>query len=160
MNIMSGLPEQIEVKMLTESGAGLIGSPSKNNPAELYTLDLQYPLNQKVTRRQKRVFDIFFSLGLLLFGWIFIFLQTNKHRFLLNVWACLRGSKSWVGYSTQIARELKIPIVKPGILTPTAVSQGAETLDLSNQIISYYALYYSVWMDLDVCLKNISKLDS
>ncbi|MBK9642926.1 MAG: hypothetical protein IPO72_17035 [Saprospiraceae bacterium] len=74
--------------------------------------------------------------------------------------ACLRGSKSWVGDSTQIARELKIPIVKPGILAPTAVSQGVETLDLANQIVNYYALYYSVWMDLDVCLKNISNLDA
>jgi GT2 family glycosyltransferase len=160
MHIMSGLPEQIEVKMLTESGTGLIGSPSKNSPAELYTLDLQYPLNQKVTRRQKRVFDICFSLGLLMFGWIFIFLQSNKYRFLQNIWACLIGSKSWVGYSPELAQELKIPVIKKGILAPTAVTQSAETLDLSHQITTYYALYYSVWMDLDVCLKNINKLDA
>jgi lipopolysaccharide/colanic/teichoic acid biosynthesis glycosyltransferase len=95
-----------------------------------------------------------------MFGWIFIFLQSNKYRFLQNIWACLIGSKSWVGYSPELAQELKIPVIKKGILAPTAVTQSAETLDLSHQITTYYALYYSVWMDLDVCLKNINKLDA
>jgi lipopolysaccharide/colanic/teichoic acid biosynthesis glycosyltransferase len=145
--------------MITESGQGIIGSPSKNNPGELYTFEVQYNLLQKIYLRQKRIFDLFFSLSVFIFSWLIILIQHNKLKFLSNLYEVIVGKKTWVGYSKEIAEKYQLPIIKTGIIIPNIGMMEHHFEVLSEPIIRNYAWNYSVWMDLDICLKAINQLD-
>src|SRR6185436_503561 len=98
LDIMKDLSEQVDYKIMTESGSGIIGSSSKNNRGEIYSLDLDYNLSQKVYIRQKRLFDLMFSLILLAFIWLLVFVFKAKKQFIKNLFAVIRGKYTWVSY--------------------------------------------------------------
>lgn len=159
LSFINLIPAPVEFKMITESGQGIIGSPSKNNPGELYTFEVQYNLLQKIYLRQKRIFDLFFSLSVFIFSWLIILIQHNKLKFLSNLYEVIIGKKTWVGYSKEIAEKYQLPIIKTGIIIPNIDKMEHQLEELNEPMIRNYAWNYSVWMDLDICLKAINQLD-
>lgn len=84
IDIMSQVPEEVEIRILTASGSGIIGSTDKNQQGELMTFDLTYNLQKIRYRRQKRFFDVMFSLLVLFFSWILVFFRKTKGVFLIS----------------------------------------------------------------------------
>jgi len=69
-----------------------------------------------------------------------------------------KGRKTWIGYCPEDHLLSELPTVKPGILSqgiPEAMPYQNSEVHMINYI---YAREYSVWKDIDVFLKNISKL--
>lgn len=158
--VMVMLQGKVDFKILAEAGQGIIGSSSKNSPGEIYTFELDHNLGQKVYQRQKRLFDIAFSLLLFLFSWLLIFSYKRKMGFLKNCWHVLNGMKTWVSYQDMAVLSEKLPLIKPGICSPLPRGLQPEFGELAAQWAGHYAWNYSVWTDLDICLKNFQNLDT
>ena len=63
---MTRLGPSISYKIVPEESLSIIGSSSKNEPGELYTIDIRYNIAQPGQRRNKRVLDFGICLLLLL----------------------------------------------------------------------------------------------
>ncbi|MBK9272192.1 MAG: glycosyltransferase [Saprospiraceae bacterium] len=159
MQIMGALPEKTEIRLLTNSKNAIIGSSSKESPGELHALDFRYHIELTSYKRQKRWFDLFFSFWIVAFLPVFIFLQKEKMQFLSNIYLVISGKKSWVGLPHDFTHKMSISNLKIGVLTALPFGQNVENHLFSEQYLIHYALYYSVWMDLDICIRNIQSLD-
>jgi GT2 family glycosyltransferase len=159
LEIMKELSPLVNYKIMSESGAGIIGSPSKNNKGEIYSLDLDYNLSQKVYIRQKRLFDLMFSLVLLSFSWLFVFVFNNKKQYLKNILRIIMGKLTWVSYHRNNDPDIYLPLMKPGILYPVPSASHVLSGEFETHLLSMYAWNYSVWSDLEICLRDFQKLD-
>lgn len=148
-----------DFKILTASGSGIVGSSSKDHPGDIYALELDYHLSQKVFQRQKRLFDVLFACLHLSFIWILIFLYKNKKQYVLNVFKVLTNQCSWVSYNRLKTKELNLPPLKNGILQAFQMDSQQFLQEIAIQMVHNYAWNYTVWMDLDICLKDFLKLD-
>lgn len=159
LDLMKNLNDRVEFKIMTESSAGIIGSSSRHNRGEIYSLDLEYNLAQRVFIRQKRLFDFLFSTLLFCFSWLLIFVFNSKKQFMLNVMQVMSGQLTWVSYQKQEAPKSNLPYIKPGILYPVPASEHILSAEFEEQLLSMYAWNYSVWTDLEICLRDFHKLD-
>lgn len=86
-----------QIKIAPESSETIIGSDSKNEPGELFTVDVKFHLSQPHNRRKKRIMDMIIAVfALLLFP--FLCLSTRGRNIVLNSFSVLLGLKTWVGY--------------------------------------------------------------
>lgn len=159
LSFMSNMKDLINYKIMTASGSGIISSPSKNNQGEILSLELEYNLSKPVYLRQKRLFDIWFSIMLMIFSWMVIFIFKNKRQFLKNISSVILGKRTWVSYQQSPEPLDNLPVIKPGILVPIHNNERIVIKELEAQLLSMYAWNYSVWNDLDICLRNFHKLD-
>ncbi|MBK8484568.1 MAG: glycosyltransferase [Saprospiraceae bacterium] len=159
LNLMTDLKDEVNYKIMTESGSGIIGSSSKNDRGEIFSLDLDYNLSQRVYLRQKRLFDVFFTMILFVFFWLFIFLFESKKQFLLNLYYVLIGKLTWVSYQTKDSIKARLPIIKQGVIFPVQHIEHILTKEFESQLLTMYAWNYSIWTDLDICLRDFQKLD-
>ncbi len=159
MDIMKDLNEVVDYKIMTEAGTGIVGSSSKNDRGEIYSLDLDYNIAQKVYKRQKRLFDVLFSMVFIGFIWLFIFLYKNKIQLIQNIYQVIQGKLTWVSYSQNATKKENLPFIKPGILYPVTSNEHFFSKDFEAQILTMYAWNYSVWTDLEICLRDFLKLD-
>lgn len=159
IDIMSQVPEEVEIRILTASGSGIIGSTDKNQQGELMTFDLTYNLQKIRYRRQKRFFDVMFSLLVLFFSWILVFFQKNKGRFFLNIVHVVLGLKTWVNPRLDEQAGVVNPVWRPGVVEPLNEFQQAAGKEFVEEVYKNYLWNYSIWMDLDICIKEINHLD-
>ncbi len=140
---MMHLNKRIEFKILPENVNSIIGSSDKNSPGELYTGDTRFQINTPTNKRNKRVFDIFLSLLLLLATPIWIF---GKNNFLIlkNIFPVLFGKKTWVGYEND--SEKKLPQLKTYVVTPSFKFKNL-TSETMGEINYFYAKDYSPQSD-------------
>jgi len=159
LDIMKDLSELVDYKIMTESGSGIIGSSSKYVRGEIYSLDLDYNLSQKVYIRQKRLFDLLFSLVLLGFIWLLLFVFNAKQQFIKNLLGVFSGKYTWVSYQNNEMRKVNLPVIKSGILYPVPSVEHILAKDFEDQLLTMYAWNYSIWTDLEICLRDFQKLD-
>lgn len=159
LQLMIQLKNRIQFKILTEAGEGIVGSSSRNEKGEIYSFELDYNLAQKMYQRQKRLFDVLFAFVLLLFSWILVFIFSDKIRFFKNIFSVLLNKQTWVSYNNHNALKQNLPLIKNGILCPAAEQEYLGSNEWTQQVIHNYAWNYSVWMDLDICLRQFQKLD-
>jgi GT2 family glycosyltransferase len=114
MHIMSVLGGKVEYKIISEGSNVIIGSNSKNTSGELYTLDINFHLNQPQYKRTKRLTDIVLSFFFLITAPIVVWLVQHKTGFIKNAFKVLWGKKTWVGYSK--VNEKDLPKIKPAVL--------------------------------------------
>ncbi len=157
--VMGMLQGKVDFKILSEAGQGIIGSSSKHSRGEIYTFELDHNLGQKVYQRQKRLFDICFSLILFLFSWLLIFMYKKRMGFINNCWLVLKGTKTWVSYQDIDVISDRLPMVKPGICSPVPRELLPGSRDVASQWARHYAWNYSVWTDFDICLRDFQNLD-
>jgi GT2 family glycosyltransferase len=152
MTWMTRLGPAVSYKIVPEESLSIIGSSSKNEPGELYTIEIRYNIAQPGQRRNKRVFDLLVCLGLLATFPIWLIFSSNRGVFLKNWLAVFSGKKTWVGYA---AHEQKpaLPKLKPGVFSPLDELKGLTINDNAIGRLNFlFAKDWNVWRDLDIIL--------
>jgi hypothetical protein len=144
MEVMSHLSgRSVQFKIVPEGSHFVIGSNSKDERGELFTLDLSFTIENLEIRRKKRILDlglvaVFFLLSPLL-------LMLKKGRFLMTHWfKVLWGKETWVSYANRPNTDY-LPRLKPGCLYPGMLYANAE---LESAVNLNYARDYHVYQDL------------
>jgi GT2 family glycosyltransferase len=154
MKQMMLLDTKLSFKIAGDDSLSIIGSNSKNSSGELYNVNIKYNLADGYYKHIKRVFD--FSVGLTLFVLSPVLLVVNKFRLIAyfkNILQLIFGMKTLVGYSGSLADYQNLPELNSCILqVPEDSNDGAQVENL------YYARDYSVWIDLEILVKNLNKL--
>lgn len=150
---------RIEYKIAPPESVFIIGSNSVNTQGELYLLEMN-TIEKSANRRNKRLFDIAVSIILLIFSPLLVFANKKPLNFIANIFQVLVGKKSWVGFSNKYDLHLKLPKIKPGILSSADLIES-ENFDVNTYVNLdlLYAKNYSVDEDLQILLKNLNKLD-
>jgi hypothetical protein len=146
---------QIEYKIAPPESMSIIGSSSINTSGDIYVIQVN-AITTNQNRRNKRIFDVGFSILAIITFPIFIW-TTNPLKYFKNCFNVLFGKKSWVGlHPMQKNNPLSL---KPGIFFPT---DGLKIKQLSDEVIekanNVYAHDYKVELDLRIFLKSISHL--
>ncbi len=142
--------EQVQLKIAPESSEFIIGSDSKNEPGELFTLEVKYQLSEYHMLRRKRIFDVLVTV-LLIFRAIIAFgyplFRSSRWRYVFGcIPKVLLGKMTWVSYYGQLSSE-KLPVLKPGVVSSAGVWTGSE---FEADVNHLYAKDYEVWQDLDI----------
>lgn len=150
---MTRLGPAVAYKIVPEESMSIIGSSNKNEPGELYTIDIRYNIAQPGQRRNKRVFDFGVCLLLLPGAPLWLLFSQKRSVLLKNWWPVLRGGKTWVAYAKH-AQNGALPKLKVGVFSP---SDGLPDLTLGEATIGrlnfLYAKDWNVWRDLEILIR-------
>lgn len=156
---MTHLESRVSFKIGGDDSLSIIGSNNKNQPGELYALDVNYNLSSELAVRFKRIFDIIFTLVIMpLLPVLWVLNAFNLHIF-YNIFYVLIGKATWVGYGGEFADYSFLPAIKKAVVRfPLSEKMLVYTEDHFKRMNMAYAKEYNVWMDLKVLIKNIFKL--
>lgn len=149
----------IEYKIAPPESVSIIGSNSIDTAGDLYVVNVN-AISKERNKRNKRLFDLVFSLAILLSYPVSVWFIENKGRVLVNIFKVLGGKYSWVGYH-EINSEyyLGLPVIKNGILRTTDaldyIDEKPEVIDRLNML---YARDYSLMKDIEILMKSFKKL--
>jgi GT2 family glycosyltransferase len=143
----------VHFKIVPEESVFIIGSNSKDEPGDFYTLEVNLALNKPIQLRKKRAFDIAASLFILFISPLLVLLVRNKLQFFPNIIKVLWGEKTWVGYASG-ANEHLLPKIKPCVVTTMPKSQTVN-LTTIQKLNFLYAKEYSIEKDLTILLKSL-----
>jgi GT2 family glycosyltransferase len=146
----------LEFKIAPPESLSIIGSNSIDTAGELYVIDVNN-VGRPENKRNKRFLDILVSLFLLLFFWLFIWIQTKKLNFIGNIFRVLTGFYTWVGYG-KISRD-DLPEIRPSVLTPADNLPSDAGDDRVNKAFLNYATNYRMENDLQIIYSNMGRLD-
>lgn len=142
--------ENIDFKIAPEDGLSIIGSNSIHTRGDLYTVGIN-AIGTAQNRRNKRMFDLFFSTLLILIIPLLMVFQRKPLSFLRNVFQVWIGKKSWVGYYLPENANTQLPKIKKSVLSPL---DGMKSKTNNRKIIDdlnlLYARDYSIWKDLNI----------
>lgn len=154
---MGEMSDEVNFKIVPEDSLYIIGSNSKNTNGELYTVDISLALAITSNQDKKRLFDVLFSLVLLLMSPLVLFIAKNKGGYLRNIFRVFAGKRSWVGYFRHESAA-SLPQIPKGVLSPAGLDTDA-TLSIDAGIINFrYARDYSLSNDLEIILSNLQGL--
>lgn len=153
-----GRPE-VMFKIVPEESLFIIGSHSKNSPGDFYTLEFNLALAKPFEQQKKRLFDLSFSLLLVLFLPVLIVLVRNRIGFLNNWLAVISGNKTWVGYALTSGNQV-LPGLKSGVLSPLDRNAAARNVNevTAKKLNFLYAKDYSVEKDFVILIKSLRNL--
>lgn len=154
MNRLQDRP--LEFKIAPEDALSLIGGNAIFTADDLYTIPLQ-PVYQPRNRRRKRAFDIVSAMLLLLLLPVDVWFVDDKGTFVRNIFAVLRGRKSWVGLSvTSSESEMPLPegVLAPADAYPDCTFSG-EMLRRTEEL---YAREYHVRNDMTIVTRGFRRL--
>ena len=160
MDYISKLGSIVSYKIISKNTQSLISSDSKNTKGELIHFNIPYRLTDIVYKRQKRIFDIAFSLLVFLCLPILLWIQKDKLQFVKNCWNVLIGNFSWVGYQVDKQEKYNLPKMKNNLIQVDSDHSKYQNEILEKYILSNYAQNYTIWSDFNLCLQNITQLDS
>ena len=150
--------ERVDFKIAPEDSLSIIGSNSINTKGELYTVDIN-TVDKPANRRSKRLFDGLTALLFFLFYPVLAWFVEKPGGFLKNIFRVLSGVCSWVGYDESASEKVHLPLLKPGVLSPSdgmkAKVTDAETRQKLNVL---YARDYSVAKDINLIWSAFKKL--
>jgi GT2 family glycosyltransferase len=159
MRYMSEITQRnLDFKIAQPDSLFLIGSNSVNTSGELYMLEIN-AIDSKQNRRFKRVNDLLLSFVFLVFSPALILFQQRKQNYFKNIFLVLIGKKAIVGYYPVSSTKL-LPKIKPGILNPFNDNNITHTEITREKLNLIYARDFSVFTDLRIISKNLSKLGS
>ena len=156
MELMSRHGKDVRFRIVPEDALSILSSNSKNKKGELFTIPLQYQLNEEKYRFQKRVFDLLCGVGLLILCPVLIFFFDNRSAFIKNIIDLLTGNITLVSYASH-PHNYRLPELAPGVLScstqpaATAEEQWFENMN--------YARYYYLGMDWDILIHKFKQLD-
>ncbi len=142
-----------EFKIAPPESLFIIGSSSVDNAGDIYTIGLN-TINLPVNKRNKRVFDLLFSILFLCCFPILVLLSGSFFQLLLNILNVLFGKNSWVGYEGDAKG---LPKIKKGILFPSDALSMRVDASTTEKLDMLYAKDYKVYNDLNIALKAIRK---
>ena len=149
----------IEFKIVPEGSAFVIGSNSKDKPGDYYSYEVELSIVKYESLTNKRIFDIIASLILLVSLPLNIFFVRKKGSFISNIFSVLSGNKTWVSFSSENNSIMKLPKLKPGVLSPANETKH-KTLDEATKMrLDYiYAKDYDLTKDLSIFFNGFSNL--
>lgn len=148
IDLMVDLNTAVSYKIVPANSDYVIGSNDKDAQGDLYTIDIKLNITERYNIRNKRIFDICFSLGFLCLSPLLIWWTQNPGQALKNAFGCLFGRTTWVGYKNVF--DVKLPKIKKGIIAPSEAKTPINDYQ--------YAKDYWVFLDLKIVLSTISKL--
>jgi len=156
MSLMSHeMNEKVRFKIIPESGDFIIGSHSKNANGEFYGVDLSHVLNDKATRFQKRILDIFLCFIFVLFAPFLLFKNTFFKIVFSNFFDCLKGRKTWVGYNNQ-SKNQHLPALNPCVFdNAILLNQELRNNQMLKNLNIMYASHYNIYNDINIVVKLI-----
>ena len=143
----------IDYKIAPPESMYLIGSNSIHNAGELYMVEAN-SINQTQQKRNKRLFDIGFSFGLLLLLPIVMWFSKKPFGLIKNTFKVLFNQKTWVGFDVETQKKQLVPKIKSGVI-PVSITCKTEKIE---QINLLYAKNYEVSTDWKHCIKNFVHL--
>ena len=151
---MTRLGPSVAYKIVPEESFSIIGSSSKDEPGELYTIAIRYNIAQPGQRRNKRVFDILFCLLLLALSPLVLLFSKKRKTLLQNWWPVFYGKKTWVAYANS-AENANLPRLKTGAFTvvdglPKETQSNEQTTARLNFL---WAKDWNTWRDLEILFK-------
>lgn len=151
----------LEYKIAPPESPFIIGSNFLDDHGDVYLLDVK-AINTPVNRRNKRLFDVFFSAVVLLTFPIFMLITGSFIPLLRNAFSVMAGKLTWVGFagsSGKGANSLSNSSVRQGVLTPLDgllfPIEDAVTIDRLNVL---YAKDYTVDKDIRIVLRSLRQL--
>ncbi len=130
---------EVDFKIAPPESLSIIGSNSINTAGDLYVIDIN-SISKINNRRNKRVFDVFMSLLLLLSSPFTAFFVRNPGNFLINIFKVLVGIRSWSGYQPAESQDHKLPGIRKGVLYPM---DAYRKIELDDQTISRLNILYA-----------------
>jgi len=157
---MTKIGTRRDFKIVPQESLSIIGSNSRDLPGELYTIDINLNIDTPSGRRNKRMFDLLFSIFLLITLPLQLLLVKRFIGLIRNIVEVLIGKRSWVGYAHNNSPEEKnLPPLKTGVLSPL---DALKQTHLKNQMLSrlnlLYAKDYTVYKDLQIIAKAYRQL--
>ncbi len=150
---MAHIGPAVSYKIVPEESLSIIGSSSKDEPGELYTIDIRYNIAQPSHRRDKRLIDLCICLVLLatLPAWMIF---SGKRALLLKNWLLvLLGQKTWVGYTPNEQNDT-LPPLKPGVFSPVdALKDLKVNEETAARLNFFFAKDWEMERDLTVFVK-------
>ncbi len=147
-----------EYKIHLQGSQSFVGSNSSNTSGDLYVIDKSYKLSDFSQIRNKRIFDIFSSLFLILMFPITCLSVKKPGAFFVNCLRVLTGKLSWVGYSQGLIVS-KLPKLRPCVLQPYNILANYKPSDeVKKQINIAYAQNYNTMTDLTLMFNNFRYL--
>ena len=159
INWMTLIGSHIEYKILPEESLSIIGSSSKDTSGELYTIDVNFKIDQTLQRRNKRMLDLIVAFFLLITYPIQAIIVKHPESLWKNIWNVLIGKYTWVGYTPNEKHSKTLPKLRPGILSP--LDELRLQISKSNtlrQLNVLYAKNYKISLDLDIIFKGFRSL--
>ena len=154
---MAVLGSRIDFKILPQESLSIIGSSSKENPGELYTVDVRFNIIDDVAKRNKRLLDLFFALLFILTLPIMLLIVMERVNFVKNVGNVIIGRLSWVGYNSSPSNNL--PKLKKGVIPNDQSFTGKELTDNSKYKLNFiYAKDYQILKDIKLIIRNLQNL--
>ena len=154
IEVMSAFADQnIQLKIAPNKGEFIIGSSSKNDPGELFTLEVHYALAESYYKRRKRIFDVLVAVGLIAFmplGVFFLFAERWRILY-ANILAVLIGHKTWVSYQGLHSAAF-LPKLRQGVVW--ASGPWTETT-FEADVNHVYAKEYEVGKDVQLLINYI-----
>ena len=148
----------LSYKIVPEESVFIIGSNSKNEPGDYYTIDVKLALKSPEHQFNKRLLDLTVSAALLLLLPLVIWGIEKRSSFIKNLFGVFSGKLSWVGYSSGATNE-QLPHLRRGVLKPVDNYKGVELeVKAINRIDMAYARNYHFTKDLEIILKSINRL--
>lgn len=155
---MNKLCDSYQYKIGGENYIGVIGSNSKDHSGEFYTSDLQYRLDQPYSKRQKRVFDIWSSLLILLLSPLILIINRFRWKSISHAWQVLKGKLTWISYIPKEETFVDMPLIKPGVIALDSNVKLALSDEQQLKMNQDYARFYEVWDDQVLLLRNLNRL--
>ena len=149
---------EFDYKIAPEKENHLIGSNSIDTAGDLYILDLNTLVTPENIRK-KRIFDVVFSIGLIVVSPFIIGRFSKKSTFIKNLLKIFLGQKSFIGFSnSSFIKDVRLPKIKQGILNPCdSIDVCDDTL--CEKLNLLYARDYSMRKDFFIVWKSWRQLD-
>ena len=152
LKLMNEVGKNIQYKIIGDSSLNIIGSSGSNIHGESYGLDLLYRIEQENNRYYKRMFDILFSVMMILLSPVlYLFKNFRSNVSLASLFGVLWNKKTLIGY-IENERTEGLPKLLPSVISISSTPLNNESI---NQMNTSYALHYSPWKDVSILLNTI-----
>lgn len=187
LQLISKLPKNIFTRFVPNNQDFLLGKTNVNYFGGMPIINLEIPYQNVFNRVIKRMFDMFFSILLLFFGWPFLLFSKKSDKKKLNLViddkkeiqlelptqsllkACFslitnifKGKISFVGAPMYLYDQSRaFPEYKIGVFGYRQLMEN-EALSESEkeQYELFYIQNYAIWLDLEILLKSVKTLKS
>jgi O-antigen biosynthesis protein len=157
-NMSSITSKNIEFKIAPPESLYIIGSGSIETSGDVFMLDVN-SVSRQANRRNKRILDLVLCLLLLLSLPLMVFVVKQPVGFIRNLFSVLAGKKSWVGYSKSNEVTQKLPVIRPGVISPQdALDHSDQHIESRSRLDVLYAKDYRIMNDLKIVAGALRRL--
>ncbi len=146
----------VDFKIAPPESLSIIGSSSINTAGDFYVVNFN-SLNKLLSKRKKRIFDVFSSILLLILYPLLIFIIKKPYKGLINIVKVLIGLRTWIGfYPDKENHDLFLPNIKKSILYPFPYVKNKTISDKTiSRLNLLYAKDYKILNDISLLLRDI-----